>query len=194
MPGFTGLTDGEVYSVIQYIKTLSERWQTDEPGTPVVVFPDPFPLERRQDAVKRGESLYHGAGKCWPCHPAYLSPSDRDALRREHNSSTVYSAAVYPDGYFVEDGANISDVTSGRRNFRQMLPPDFLSDTFRAGKRGEDIYRSIAAGIGGTRMYPVYDKFSAEDLWALVHYVSHLANIAGTPEAEAIRRQSEFRR
>ncbi|NUN14649.1 MAG: cytochrome c [Myxococcales bacterium] len=189
MPAFTGLTDNEVNAVVQYIKTLSNRWRTNEAGVAVPHYPDPFPPEQRDVAIARGEELYHGVARCWPCHPAYLSPAERAVLHEQYGKSTLYT-----DGYELPVTLNGGRPTSDRTKFLQMLPPDFLSDTFRAGKRDEDIYRSIAAGIGGTQMYPVYDKFSADDLWALTHYVSYLAHLADTPKAEAIRRHSEFRR
>ena len=47
--------------------------------------------------------------------------------------------------------------------------------TLKAGSTPADIYRTLAAGIGGTAMTPLKGAISEEELWALVHAVESLA-------------------
>jgi mono/diheme cytochrome c family protein len=48
--------------------------------------------------------------------------------------------------------------------------------TLKAGAAPADIYRTLAAGIGGTAMTPLKGAISEEDLWALVHAVEAVAD------------------
>jgi hypothetical protein len=56
------------------------------------------------------------------------------------------------------------------------LPPrDFNSGAFRGGHTGQDLYLRVATGIAGTPMPAFDDKMlSADQRWALVHYVQSL--------------------
>lgn len=47
---------------------------------------------------------------------------------------------------------------------------------FKAGKTRDDIYRTLAAGIGGTQMKPLKNELNEQDLWALVYAVEALAD------------------
>ncbi|HSI04044.1 MAG TPA: c-type cytochrome [Myxococcota bacterium] len=48
--------------------------------------------------------------------------------------------------------------------------------TLKAGATASDIYRTLAAGVGGTAMTPLKGAISEEDLWALVHVVDTFAD------------------
>jgi hypothetical protein len=77
------------------------------------------------------------------------------------------------------------------------LPPDFTRTPLRSGDDLEDLYRTIAAGVGGTAM-PSWiltaaytdpntgEHWDAEkDIWALAHYVKSLVKLRDTKEADA---------
>jgi len=80
-----------------------------------------------------------------------------------------------------------------------ILPPDFTRSPIRSGDELTDLYRTIAAGVGGTAMpswkatAPYTDPSTGEhwdgekDIWALAHYVKSLVNIKGTKEADALK-------
>lgn len=55
----------------------------------------------------------------------------------------------------------------------------------------EDLYRTIAAGIGGASMPGWKGVIEEEMLWSLVYYVQSLAQLRGTQEALAIRAELE---
>ncbi len=71
----------------------------------------------------------------------------------------------------------------------KILPPDFTFTPLRAGDALADIYRSIAAGIGGTAMPTWKNVLPESDLWALAHYVRSLVALRGTRAADELRRQ-----
>jgi mono/diheme cytochrome c family protein len=64
MPPFQFLSDREVWAVISFLKTLSDRWKEEEVPEPLVV-PAPPPFTR--EAVARGAALYQKTG-CFKCH------------------------------------------------------------------------------------------------------------------------------
>jgi mono/diheme cytochrome c family protein len=101
----------------------------------------------------------------------------------EHGAKAGSKAAEKkPDYYFVS-----------------ILPPDFTRSPIRSGTKLEDIFRTIAAGVGGTAMpswkatAPYTDPNTGEkwegekDIWALAHYVKSLVNLNGTKEADTLR-------
>jgi mono/diheme cytochrome c family protein len=83
--------------------------------------------------------------------------------------------------------------------FVSILPPDFTRSPIRSGTELEDLFRTIAAGVGGTAMpswkatAPYTDPNTGEkwegekDIWALAHYVKSLVKLNGTKEADALR-------
>jgi mono/diheme cytochrome c family protein len=64
MPPFQFLSDREVWAVISFLKTLSDRWKEEEVPAPLVV-PAPPPFTR--EGVARGAALYQKTG-CFKCH------------------------------------------------------------------------------------------------------------------------------
>jgi hypothetical protein len=71
----------------------------------------------------------------------------------------------------------------------KILPPDFTFNELRGGETLEDIYRAIAAGIGGTAMPTWKNVLPEPDLWAMTYYVRWLIAMRGTPEAAAQQRR-----
>lgn len=64
MPSFRFLSDREVWAVIAFVKTLSDRWKEEEVPAPIPIPPQPgFSAE----GVARGAALYRATG-CWKCH------------------------------------------------------------------------------------------------------------------------------
>lgn len=62
-----------------------------------------------------------------------------------------------------------------------LTPPDFTFHSIRSGITYPDLYRTIAAGLGGTPMPAWHDSLPEEDIWAMVHYVSYLADLKERP-------------
>jgi mono/diheme cytochrome c family protein len=76
------------------------------------------------------------------------------------------------------------------KNTLYLNPPDFTFHMVRSGITYSDLYRSIAAGLGGTPMPAWYGVLPEEDLWAMVHYVSYLIDLKQRPALLATLRAS----
>jgi mono/diheme cytochrome c family protein len=168
----------ELDDLIQYVKSFAPRWRTESAGEPIVPTPDPW-AGRVADAVLRGERVYHGLAQCAvACHPAYVTWPEIYADTKALTGIEV--RAFRPDLY----DPVLKDSDYGVK----ILPPDFTFNRLRAGDEPADIYRAVAAGIGGTAMPTWKGVLPEQDLWALAHYVRWLVALRETPGAEALRR------
>jgi mono/diheme cytochrome c family protein len=161
---------------IQYLKTFSPKWAVRRQGREIVPGPDPWGEARRREAETRGMKVYHGLAQCASCHPAYESKETIDAASRE----LVGRAAV------LREDAYVSKLTDSEYGVK-LMPPDFTRDDLRAGTTLPDLYRTIAAGIGGTAMPSWKGSLPEGDLWALAYYVRFLSGLRGTPGAATYR-------
>jgi hypothetical protein len=171
--------EAEIGDLIRYVKVFSPRWQTEKPGEPIVASPDPWQT-RESDGIERGRRVYHGLAQCaTACHPAYVSRPEIYVLTKELTKMELRE--MRGDLYF----AVAKDSDYGVK----ILPPDFTFNELRGGETLDDIYRAIAAGIGGTAMPTWKNVLPEADLWAMVHYVRWLLDLRGTPEAAAQQRR-----
>lgn len=169
----------ELEDLIQYVKFFSPRWRNESAGEPITFAVDPWP-GREAAAVERGRKVYHGIAQCAvACHPAYATKPDIYAAAKELTGlqinafrSDLYLPVAKDSDYGVK-----------------ILPPDFLFNPLRSGEALTDIYRSIAAGIGGTAMPTWKNVLPDADLWALARYVRSLLDLRGTPAAAKLRQR-----
>ncbi len=135
-------------------------------GEPLSVTPDPW-ADRDQEAIRRGEAVYHLTAQCASCHPAYMDPPEIAALAHKMTGKADVSLR--------EDPRSPLPVAADKNPLGiELYPPDFTRDTLRTVRRGTelaDLYLVIAAGVGGT-MPAWVDALSQEDLWATAHYVN----------------------
>jgi hypothetical protein len=173
MRAWTDVSDEDLAAIVQFVKTLAPRFRDEVPAEPVAISPDPW-RSRRAEAAARGRAVYHGLARCQACHPAHAPPEEIEAWAR--------AAGVTAEPR--RDPTRPLEVAS---DFGRMLvATDFRVGPLRAvrpGHRGEDLYRAIAAGLGGTAMPTWKGALPEEDLWALVHYVDLLS--AGGPAGAA---------
>jgi len=165
MRAWPDLTDRELGEVIQFVKTLAPRFRSEVPAEPVEVTPDPW-AGREAEGASRGKAVYHGLARCQACHPAHATAEEIAGFAR----AAGVTAEARPDP------------TAPRR-----VPSDFgrplLATDLRVGPlrsvrrdhRATDLYRAIAAGLGGTAMPTWKGALPEADLWALVHYVDALS-------------------
>ena len=170
--------------IIQYIKTLSPKWQDDDAvGEPVVVPPDPWAGERQAQAVERGKQLYHGFAQCLGCHAAYATRQ----YVYEASKATIGSGTTD----FREDmyQPELKDSEYGLK----ILPPDFLFNELRSIEKGtevHDLYRILVAGVTGAAMpawNPVTLPNKETDVFAIAYYVRSLLELKGTRAADDLR-------
>jgi len=183
MPSWANLGPDDLNGTIQFIKTFATRWRRERPGEPVPRANDPW-SGKRLEAVARGEAVYHAVARCWECHPAYV-PRARilELTRQEAERMGKRRPASLPFRGALHRPATV-DTSFGRET-----APDFLSDQLRVAWADGLLYRTVAAGVGGTPMPTWHGKLGPADLWAVVHFVRDLIQIRGTPRAKALRRR-----
>jgi mono/diheme cytochrome c family protein len=169
----------ELDDLVQYVKAFSPRWRSEVAGEPIVLTLDTW-AGREPAAIDRGRRVYHGLAQCAvACHPNYATKPEIYAFTRELTGLDVRG--------FRDD---LYDPVAKESDFGfKIAPPDFTFNVLRAGDSVIDIYRVIAAGVGGTAMPTWKNVLPESDLWALAHYVRSLAVLRGTPEGEALRAQ-----
>lgn len=198
-------------AIVQFLKTFSPRWKEEAPGQPIAISADPW-RGRAAEAIARGEALYHlsapGYAGCNACHPSYLSHAAISALTervtghpRTQFSPVMYDARPRDSDYPLDVDARGNPVT-----VQKVLPLDFLLErtatAFDVGSLVEgrpyteeqqrtDLYRVIAAGVGGAAMPQWKGALPEESLWALAYYVQSLIRLRGTPEAMQLERALE---
>jgi cytochrome c oxidase cbb3-type subunit 2 len=64
MPPWRPLKNQDRVDLVAYVKHFSPRWQTEKPGTPIVIPPEP---EITANRIKDGQALYQRL-ECWKCH------------------------------------------------------------------------------------------------------------------------------
>ncbi|HXZ40697.1 MAG TPA: cytochrome c [Terriglobales bacterium] len=64
MPIWNVLTKQERADLVAWIKHFSPRWQTEKPGAPIQIPPEP---EVTADRVKAGQEVFNRV-QCWKCH------------------------------------------------------------------------------------------------------------------------------
>jgi mono/diheme cytochrome c family protein len=165
-------------AIVQYLKTFSPRWRHESAGPALEPTADPW-QGRTGEALARGATLYHGLAQCWTCHPAYATRAQIGAY-----SEALQGAAI------TQFRANLHASVPQSTEFGvRVLPPDFLRTRMKSGDTLADLYRTLAAGVGGTSMPGWRDVLPEDDLWALVHYVRSLTEMREQPEGEALRQR-----
>lgn len=171
MRAWKDIPDEELAAIVQFLKTLSPRFREERPGEPVASSGDPW-VGREADGAARGRVVYHGLGRCQACHPAYASPGEVQAFARDA-------------GVQAEPRADPGRPLEVRSDFgRPLRATDFRVGPLRAVRpatRTGDLYRAIAAGLGGTAMPTWKGALPEADLWALVHYVDALSRGVAVP-------------
>jgi mono/diheme cytochrome c family protein len=175
------LPESEIRLIVDYIKTFSPEGKGfRDPSLEVqqpLIPDDPFADAPRQAVLKSGERIYHAIFQCGKCHPAYV-PAGRyaEGLR-----------GVFPHEPVPKWSENFGTV---------LLPPDFLRHPLRSvrrdesgGRRADDLFRVIAYGLQGPM--PGHGNLGVPEIWAVAHYVKHLADMRGTPAARQLRRSLE---
>lgn len=195
------VSDKELEAILQYIKTFSPKWLTEAPGQVVAISSDPYGPPKAAQAIELGRKLYHAKAQCSNCHPAYVTHRELFEITKEmaklgnlpppdtmEFSEQMYSPPAKPSDYCLEWKPGWKKLED-RECLKPVsfAPPDFTRDPIRAGTTPRDLYRTVAAGIGGAGM-PTWKGALAEDeLWALVYYVHSLIELNGTPAARKLR-------
>ncbi|ADO68196.1 c-type cytochrome [Stigmatella aurantiaca] len=199
--------EADVEAVVQYLKTFSPRWREEAPGQPLAMSEDPW-KGREGEAVERGKAVYHvasaGHAGCSACHIAYLPKPELEALTERVTGRKVDLSKVDPYTAQARDSdySVAVDAQGQPSQMAKVLPPDFLVHRLRTVwpleeevegaeytplRQREDLYRVIAAGVGGAAMPTWKGAIPEENLWALAYYVQTLVNQRDTEEGRALK-------
>jgi mono/diheme cytochrome c family protein len=166
------ISETRLHDVVQYLKSLSPEgtgWRdaTNEIGAVVETGNDPW-AGREAEAVAAGEIAYH-RNQCYGCHPGYVTVSRLNEIRESEPGTTYGADLAYPklkkDSSYEVLGYKVA-----------ILAPDFTWQTMRYSRDAREAFQTIAAGIGGAGMPTWKDAMPDEDIWAIAHYVRHLAD------------------
>jgi mono/diheme cytochrome c family protein len=164
MPSFALLSTAQKDALVRTVKGFSKHWE-EFPPTPGVALPaNPFDMKSSDTvagAVQQGEEIYHTKALCWMCHPVYV-----DGARLREISTAFGRAITRPD---PQAPVVMQDIWG-----QKVPPPDFRRVPVKSIYQLTDLYRVIAAGVGGTAM-PSWDgALSGEEIWALALYIDSL--------------------
>ncbi|MBI2893242.1 MAG: c-type cytochrome [Deltaproteobacteria bacterium] len=176
------ITDRERHAIVQYIKTLSPRWTKRSPAERILPTPDPW-RDSDDEAALLGKRIYHLRAQCSGCHPSYVTRRELASLALELNGVAM---TTFPPEMYRSTPRESQFSVNGHK--MQILPPDFLFHRVKNGTELDELYRTVASGIGGTAMPMWRGALPEDDLWALIHYVKSLIDIRDTDEGNALRR------
>ena len=195
-PDGTESETGELYKIIQYIKTFApKKWERKtRKGEPVKVIerfalpPDPW-AGKEADAISRGRELYHFKAECATCHPSYgtreeLYKLSVDANKREPSTFSLLT------GFRQDMYGSVAKDSNDYADYKvRLLPPDFTFSNVRSVREGsemEDLFRIISYGV-----YPIMPDWKGtladKDIWAIAHYVKSLMALRDTRDGIAMR-------
>jgi hypothetical protein len=161
-------------------------------GTRIEASPDPF-KDKPAEGVALGKEIYHAKAQCSGCHPSYVTHEDLFNITKKMTGTGqgeftegMYHSQIKDSEYCLEwkPGKKLEDRECAK--VVKILPPDFTRDALRtvhAGKELDDLYLTIASGIGGANMPTWKGALPENELWGLAHYVASLLAMRGTPEA-----------
>jgi mono/diheme cytochrome c family protein len=191
-------------AIVQYLKTFSPRWKHETPGERIKPDEDDPWKGKETEAAATGEVIYHLTGVqmdpatkapklilagCNACHPSYLPAPELEAMSQRVLGKPFalredpHRSALKESEYVAGNGKMSNPVKMW------ILPTDFLFHPIKTGTEPLTLFRTIAAGVGGTAMPTWKGSLKDADLWALVHYVRRLALLRDTPAATALQQR-----
>ncbi len=144
MPPWYEISVNERLEVIQYIKTFSERWKTEQPGTPVEIPAEP---KVTMASIANGKKLYETV--CVACH-----------------GKQGLGDGVPPDTF--------TDAWGNPVNPANFTLPAGVHGGVKLGHDGRHIFKTVMTGVGGTPMPSFAGSFSPDQIWDIAHYVQSL--------------------
>lgn len=166
------LSDSDLNSVVQYIKTFAPAWKEKGPGEPLAKSVDPWGPAKVNEAILQGSKIYHGYVQCYTCHPSFESMDKINEYSKELTGNEIKSIRSRP---------YLSTLLDSSYNTK-VMPPDFTKSFIKTGGSIERIYEVLGAGVNGTAMASWKGQLSAKgdeveserNQWALAYYVNSL--------------------
>ena len=157
MPHWDALPEQNRIDLVAYIKTFSARWQSEKPGDPIPIPPEP-PVTMQ--SITHGAELYQKM-ECWKCHG-------------QQGRGDGPSAATLTDS--KDQPIRPYDFASGKDDSR-----------FKCGETNQDVYRIFMTGVDGTPMPSFADVIQPNDAWDLVHFLRTLQGQRKSKENDVLK-------
>ena len=205
------IPEQDIHDIVQYIKTFSpegDGWRDPDNEQEPSIDPGEDPWDGRADeAVARGRAVYHGRATCYSCHPSYETRAEINADRASFGQQTLSgfrgkmwlpepkASEAYltplPDDPTCESADDCEEPRLchfGRCELpHRIIPPDFTVNELRVGSEPAALYRIIASGVPGTAMPTWEGSLPPDDIWAMAHYVHHLATLSGSAQSRGLK-------
>lgn len=157
MPHWDSLTSQDRIDLVAYIKSFSPRWNSEKPGQPIAVPPEPAVTEQ---SIQHGGQLFQKM-ECWKCHG-------------QQGRGDGPSAATLTDS--KDQPIRPYDFASGGDDSR-----------FKCGVTNQDLYKIFMTGLDGTPMPSFADVIQPNDAWDLVHFLRTLQVKRHSRENEIVK-------
>src|SRR6201981_509573 len=144
MPHWDALSNQNRIDLVAYIKTFSPRWQSEKPGDPIKIPPEPAVTAQ---SITHGGELFQKM-ECWKCHG-------------QQGRGDGPSAATLTDS--KDQPIRPYNFADGKDDSR-----------FKCGGTNDDLYRIFMTGVDGTPMPSFADVIQPNDAWDLVHFLRTL--------------------
>ena len=144
MPHWDSLPAQNRIDLVAYIKTFSPRWQSEKPGDPIKIPPEPAVTAQ---SITHGGELFQKM-ECWKCHG-------------QQGRGDGPSAATLTDS--KDQPIRPYNFADGKDDSR-----------FKCGGTNDDLYRIFMTGVDGTPMPSFADVIQPNDAWDLVHFLRTL--------------------
>ena len=146
MPVFSNLSEREIKSVIEYVKSFSRRWHNPTNYAPVLVL---------------------------PALPAWFGNASLARAQAEKRRALFKTACVACHG--TDGGGRDATAKSLEDSWGQpVTPTDLRQPTLRSGPSLEAVYRVVLTGIEGAPMPSFAEALSEEQRWELVAFIAQL--------------------
>jgi len=106
MPPWNTFTRQERADLVAWIKHFSPRWQTEKPGTPIVIPPEP---EVTADRVKAGRDVFARV-QCWKCHGVTGRANGPSASTLQNDLGQPIAAYNFQEGARPKCGSTDQDI------------------------------------------------------------------------------------
>jgi cytochrome c oxidase cbb3-type subunit I/II len=125
------LTDQDRWDLVDYVKTFSDRFKTEQAPLPIEIPVAPYPDVKSAppELIREGKLVYRVL-QCWSCHGT-------------GGKGDGASAAALVDDWEVP-----------------IRPFDFTTGNFKFGDSPADVYRTFNTGLTGTPMPSFFDTIS----------------------------------
>ena len=144
MPAWYSLKDEELFAVIQYLKTFSKRWESEDIKESIPVPPEP---QLKLESIENGARLYQS--KCMICH----GPEGKGNGPLAGKVKDTWGYPIQPANFTLSAGEK---------------------GGVKLGHDSRHLYITLMTGIGGVPMPLYQDQLSPSEIWDIVHYVQSL--------------------